>query len=115
MTLYRWMKKLQHYAVARNFYSQNHCFQVERIYYTMKITHYTLNISIERFLSPKISSKSKRLADGKVSFHQEHGCTGNLSFFGYVTTATIQHFIDTSNSRLWALRRGGVRRRVHIS
>lgn len=51
----------------------------------------------------QIGGETERLVDGQVRLDDEHGGTGDLCFLEDVSTTTIQHTVDTTDSDLRAL------------
>ena len=52
----------------------------------------------------QIGGEAERLVDGQVSLNDEHGCADNLRLLNDNTTASVQHTVDTTDGRLWALK-----------
>jgi len=50
-----------------------------------------------------VSGETERLVYREVGFHDEHGRTGRLGFFEYVTPSLVEYSVDTSDGVLWAL------------
>ena len=49
------------------------------------------------FVRTNRGQHTEGFVDGQVSLDDEHGRTGHLRFLKYVTTATIEHTIDTTD------------------
>lgn len=52
---------------------------------------------------PQIGGETERLVDRQVRLDDEHGRTGDLRFLEHVTTASVQHTVDTSDGGLGTL------------
>jgi hypothetical protein len=62
-----------------------------------KIEH-ALRESLSTGIGAEIGGETKGLVDGQESFDNEHGCSGNLSFFEDMSTTTIEDTVDSTNS-----------------
>lgn len=59
--------------------------------------------SLSTGVGSEIGGKAERFVDRKIGFYDEHGRAGNLLFLEYVTTATIEYSVDSTDGNLGTL------------